>query len=295
MRRARFRDAVSRWRRLARSFLVILAIGAASHSARVCAQARTLGAPHTASVADRTPQRSAASSESRATSDAADTPSLARALGSPSSDPRRAAPDVALDLTATVRTPISIGIDATLTLPYGIMFTAHGGMTPDGFVELLNEIVLSLDGYGQDTAALVRRTGGGAFVLGLEAGLRPFREWGFEAHVGYTAIFASTRIDRASFAAATGQVLPPVVDSVGVSATLHALTLRVGWREVLFDHLVVAGSIGWAHTVAADASLDVPGAMRERMQIDRYEASIASAITRWGFTPEVRVTLGYRF
>ena len=198
-------------------------------------------------------------------------------------------------MALSTHVPVSVGVDLNVTFPYGLLLRAHLGGTPEPYVGIVNEVAVAADGYDRETADVVARTGGGAFALRLEAGIRPFAGYGFEVLAGYTVLFAQTRLDRESFEAATGERLPPIGDDIGLSATLHALTINVGYSAELFEHLVLRGSIGWVHTIAAEAHIDVPQPVRDRMPIERYEGNIAHAITTWGFAPEVRVAVGYLF
>ena len=70
----------------------------------------------------------------------------------------------------------------------------------------------------------------------------------------------------------------------------------VGWRFVIADHVVLRIGVGGTFTLASSAHLDVPDAMREASTaVVSVEHQIADGITRYGFVPEARVAVGYRF
>jgi len=223
---------------------------------------------------------------------------LARRLAPPDRLRPTGAPPVALGLALATYVPLCIGVDATLELPAGLLLRAHAGVTPGGYVDLINGVATGMGAYSQAVAGLVSASGGGAFVVRLSAGIRPFEGYGFELSAGYTWIDASASVSTAQLEAVTQQPMAWAgLERVGVSGQLHALHAQVGWSGTVWDHLVLRVSVGWVHTVAAGGRLGVPDELRRASEgrIEEYEATARTSLERWGFSPELGVSAGYRF
>jgi hypothetical protein len=223
----------------------------------------------------------------------------AGALAPPDRAPRLRDDEVALDVAVATHIPISLGLEANLALPVGpiaLLVRGHFGFMPEPYVGIINGVAQGLGAYDADVATLVSQSGGNAFVMRLSGGIRPAPGYGFEILAGYTMIAASTRVSVREFEQATGQSIPGL-ESIGVSATLHAFHLEMGWSALVWDHLVIRGSIGWVHTLGAEGRIDVPEEMRNRSRgrVDAIESDVRDALTTYGFSPEVRIGIGYRF
>ncbi|MDQ3034288.1 MAG: hypothetical protein M3Y87_17910 [Myxococcota bacterium] len=219
----------------------------------------------------------------------------ADALGTPD----RAPPHedlVAFDVAIATHAPISLGVEANLRLPLGILVRTHFGFMPEPYIGVINGVATGLGAYDSSVAALVDRSGANAFVMRLSGGIRPVPGYGFEILAGYTMISASARASVRDFEQATGQSMPGM-ESVGIAATLHAFHVELGWSALVWDHLVIRGSIGWMHTLASDARVDTTDDMRRRAggRIEDIETDVREALTSYGFSPEVRIGVGYQF
>jgi hypothetical protein len=84
---------------------------------------------------------------------------------------------------------------------------------------------------------------------------------------------------------------------IPLSLSIHALHGRIGWRFLVEEHLVIRVALGWTHTVAAEAHLDVPPEVREGESdpATRMEDAIEAGLGERGFTPELVLSAGYRF
>lgn len=222
-----------------------------------------------------------------------DTDALARPDRAPA-----APPPVTLDLAIATHVPVSLGVEANLVMPLGLLLRAHVGFMPEPYVGLINDVAQTFGAYDDQVASVVSRSGQNSFVLRLSGGIRPVPGYGFEILAGYTMIRGGAHIATADFEAATGQSMNyPGLDAIGISAVLHAIHVEIGWSALVWDHLVIRASIGWMHTLAAEDAIDVPADLRARAggRIEEIENSIRRGLTTWAFTPEARIGIGYQF
>lgn len=284
-----------RWRDSARS-VFLLGILTIACSATVPAQAgaQARGGAHALSTPGRAGAGATAYAAVHPTTSAART-SAADELGDPDRTPRHADP-VGFDLAIATHVPISLGVEANLVLPLGFLLRGHFGFMPEPYVGLINGVATGLGAYDSSVAALVDRSAGNAFVMRLSAGMRPVPGYGFEVLAGYTMIRANAQVPVEEFEQATGQSMPGM-EGVGLGATLHAFHVEMGWSALVWDHLVIRASIGWVHTLGAEAGIDVPQAIRDRAggRIEEIEGDVRENLTTYGFSPELRVGVGYRF
>jgi hypothetical protein len=218
-------------------------------------------------------------------------------LAEPDVAPREPFP-VALDLVFATHVPISIGVEANLELPLGLLVRAHLGGMPEAYVDIINGVATGFGAYPPELGRLATRSIGGAFVFRASAGIRPFAGYGFEILAGYTLIEANGGVTSREFEQATGQSMSwPGMERIGVHATIHAFHAEIGWSALVWDHLVLRASLGWVHTLDAQGSLVVPQELRAMAagRIEGYEETARTALERWGFGPEVRLGAGYRF
>lgn len=224
---------------------------------------------------------------------ARDTDALARPDRAPASPP-----PVTLDLAIATHVPVSLGVEANLVMPLGLLLRAHLGFMPEPYVGLINDVAQTFGAYDDQIASVVSRSGANSFVLRLSGGIRPVPGYGFEILAGYTMVRGGANIATRDFEGATGQSMNyPGLDTIGISAVLHAFHAEIGWSALVWDHLVIRASIGWMHTLAAEDAIDVPPELRARAggRIEEIENSIRRGLTTWAFSPEARIGVGYQF
>ena len=246
-----------------------------------------------AAVTSETVRRSDAVRTTTTRSDARDVDALGRPDQAPPSPP-----PVTFDLALATHVPISLGIEANLVMPLGFLLRAHVGFMPEPYIGIINGVAQTFEAYDDYVASAISRSGANSFVLRLSGGIRPVPGYGFEILGGYTMIRGGGRITAQDFEAATGQSMDyPGLESIGISGVLHAFHVEIGWSALVWDHLVIRASLGWMHTLDAEASVDVPADLRARAggRIEETEADIRRGMTTWGFSPEARVGVGYQF
>ncbi|WP_236607343.1 hypothetical protein [Sandaracinus amylolyticus] len=212
--------------------------------------------------------------------------------------PRREPFPIGLDLAIATQVPLTVGVEANIELPLGLLIRGHLGFMPEPYLGLMNDVVHGIGAYGDEIASLVDRSGSNALVVRVSGGIRPVPGYGFEILAGYTRIGAETRVGIDDFEAAVGQTMRyPGLDEVGIDAELHMLHVELGWSALVWDHLVIRGSIGWAHTLGASTSIVVPDEVRGLApeMFDDIERDVEDALETYGFTPQLSFAVGYRF
>lgn len=208
-----------------------------------------------------------------------------------------ALPGWALDLSAITSLPLSVGVEAVVQSPVG--FTAHlsVGHTPSAYLGMMSAMLRDAGVYSANLDPIVdEATGSGAWNVRLGVGYTIPE--GFEIGVGYTVLTGTSSISPSAIESATRQRFPwPGMASVPLSLTTHAIHARVGWRFVVEDHLVIRVAVGWTHSFATDAHLEVPPELRlvPNDPATKIESAVREGFGRYGFTPEVLLSAGYRF
>jgi len=234
--------------------------------------------------------------------------SLGRVLGAPSSEavrldrptepPVSLMPDGwALDVSALTSLPLSVGVDAQIQSPVGVFANLSVGHTPGAYLDMVATLLADHDVFGSEIQPLISEaTRDGGWNVRLSVGVNPIE--GLELSVGYTYVGASSALSVASIEAATGQrVRYPGMTEVPLSIEMHALHGRIGYRFLIEEHLVVRAAIGWTHAVAASVLVDVPEEVRALPDnpATEIEAAVDEGFDDYGFTPEVQLSVGYRF
>lgn len=202
--------------------------------------------------------------------------------------------DWAVDLMLSTAVPTALGAELRIETPGRLLLSVFAGGNP--YADALGGLVQSYGG-GTIGQTLVTSIGQSAGLFRLQAGWRPSPDAGLELLVGYTLMYSTPVITRATLEGLTGQSFAfDGFDSTHLTVAIHAVSAELGWRFVIADHFVVRIGIGGTFTVDSSAHLDVPDAMRRATSaVGDTEALIARSITQYGFVPEGRLAVGYRF
>jgi hypothetical protein len=169
------------------------------------------------------------------------------------------------DLAAMTVVPITLGGQASIEIPGRILLQGDLGWMPPGYGSAINGLVQSFGAYDPEVGALVSGALDGAFVARLSAGWRPFPSAGFEITGGYTYIGLSGSVDAADVAGALGGEVASglaarlVAEPIELSSHLHNFHVALGWRWVVWDHLVIRANLGYTQTLGSSSSIDIPG------------------------------------
>jgi len=95
---------------------------------------------------------------------------------------------------------------------------------------------------------------------------------------------------------AAGIAARAVQDPIELSSHLHNFHVALGWRWVVWDHLVIRASVGYLQTLGSSSSVDIPGqpeltALANPVVNDTLGAIYKSYVK----LPFVGLGAGYRF
>lgn len=203
--------------------------------------------------------------------------------------------DTALDVHAGTIVPLLVGGGARVSLPGQLVVGVLAGGVPDAYAEVFSGAADAY-GAGPGVSELVRRFFGGAFVLRVEAGVRPVVGQGFELLLHYTALISEPVLSTASIDEIAGQPLPwGGTTSMRMNGVLHGFGGELGWAIVPVDGLVIRLSLGLTYFAAAGIRLQVPQTMRmPDGPVERAEQRIASTFTTYGIVPYASILAGWR-
>ncbi len=218
-------------------------------------------------------------------------------------------------LTAEVLTeaPVLMGVSADVEIPYRFQFRLGVGYLPAPYVGLINNVVQAFDDtYTDSIATLVENTLQNSLVLRLHAGWRPFADYGFYFHTGYT--FAGLGGGTSALELIEGLAgisLPdserqrggarPTVD-FEVASVLHMVDIELGWRFALSKVLSLRVALGWSYTFAAsttDGTNFSPVSSEGQAALTELEEFaidfLNDTYTSFVHPPAVTAAFGYRF
>ena len=228
---------------------------------------------------------------------AAASPARVQAQASDLADPYVPTPgdDTALDLHVGTIAPLLVGGGARVSLPGQLVVGVLAGGVPDAYAEVFSGAADAY-GAGPGVSELVRRFFGGAFVLRVEAGVRPVVGQGFELLLHYTALISEPVLSTAAIDEIAGQPLPwGGTTSMRMNGVLHGFGGEIGWAIVPTTGLVIRLSLGLTYFAAAGIRLQVPQTMRMTDgPVERAEQRIASTFTTYGIVPYASILAGWR-
>jgi hypothetical protein len=208
--------------------------------------------------------------------------------------PVHAPSEWAVDVMVGTAVPTVLGGEVRIETPGRFLLDVLVGGNP--YAQSLGDLVQAYGGSA-DMRSFVTGIAGSAGMMRLQVGMRPSPDAGLEILAGYSLLYSSPTVTRPTLEAVTGQSFAySGFESTQLQVMIHAASAELGWRFVIADHLVLRIGIGGTFTFATSAHLDVSQAMRDAAPaIADVEHEIASSIARYGFMPEARIAIGYRF
>lgn len=213
---------------------------------------------------------------------------------------------LAFDLALAADVPLMFGGQATLEVPYRILFQAELGVLPGFCLDAVDSILTGTGAYDASTSALVRSTLRDSFVMRLSTGFRPFADWGFEILGGYTLASLGGDVSaRSAVEAISGTAIPAEIPdaSIVIHSTVHAIHFGVGWRWVVADHFVVRATVQYLQALGSASHIDVPAELASNPTVSANVATVNATIdsrldeiyTSYVKLPIAGLSLGYRF
>lgn len=210
--------------------------------------------------------------------------------------------DLHLDLLGGTTLPIEVGGRVQLEVPHRLRVGLHAGWLPPPYVDLYNEVSTSAGWYDDVTAALIAASIEDALVLGVDVGWRPLPRHGFFFGAGYqVAALGGALTGSEVIEAVTGTDVPDDrggAAQVDAAATVHFVTVDLGWEQVWLDRIVLRVALGGSFTVGSRSRLTTDvgrGGPAIEGLLDGGEAYLDDVFTSYVHTPTIAVHLGYRF
>ncbi len=208
-------------------------------------------------------------------------------------------------LQASVGTdaPLAVTLRGDLELPGRLRLMASGGLAPQAYINVLNNVLTAASG-GQSGSGFYGIRVESASAWRVHAGWRPFSGAGLVLMGGYGRLdLAGAANARTLITSVTGVTPPASVPEANgiydVRSTLHMVDAELGWEFLLFgDRLVIQTAIGVGVTVDARTTVSprfastTPGAAAARTTA---QDRVSEMLRSYGVVPTMSLSLGYRF
>ena len=220
--------------------------------------------------------------------------------------------------------PVQLGIGGIIEGPVRLRLRSSIGLMPSAYVAGSNAIIRSIipDDYSEETAQLVEETIQDSLVWRTHLGWRPFAQYGFYLHTGYTWIglgggstakgliegITGTSQGESSTRRGDPSREPLQVDA---SATLHMWDVELGWEWLLHgsetdtgiqEGLILRAAIGWSYTFASSAELaaavedDQPRLKQAATRLEEAgEEYLVDTFDSYIHPPSLTLALGYQW
>lgn len=206
------------------------------------------------------------------------------------------------DLAVSTHVPLSIGGQASLELPARLLVQADVGGMPSMFGSAISGLMEDFGAYDSKIGSLVGGAFDGAVVVRLSGGWRPFPDAGFEISGGYTSISLSGSVVPADLAGVVGgeyarraaaETLP---EELSLSSQLHNFHVALGWRWIVFEHLVIRANVGYTQTLGSSSEVEIPGQSElADLANPTVDATLDEIYTSYVKLPVLGLSGGYRF
>jgi len=203
-----------------------------------------------------------------------------------------------LALGAGTDLPISVGGRLELETPSRFRLSTSLGFLPGAYVDAINETVVGLGGYDQETADLVKDALKSSLIWRTHLGYRVWRGLYLEAGYGLVTLGGSA-VGGELFSAVTGETVPPGAGAdrpFDLRSTLHMADVEVGWNFAL-SRLGLRVAIGGAFTFAASTHVSAGYTPLSPQLAEEFaraaEAYLDDVYTSYVFTPVLSVSASY--
>lgn len=202
--------------------------------------------------------------------------------------------------------PIAIGGRAHVETPFRLRLSTSVGILPKPYVDAVNSFVVSIGGYSDATADLIKSALQSSFVWRTHVGYRPFASLGLYGEVGYGLVtLGGNATGSEIIAGVTGKTLP-ISESSGspsrpfdITSTLHMLDVEIGYDWKVAERFELRAALGGAFTIAAKTRITPGYTPRTPKLVDQFaaygETYLDDTYTSYVFSPVLSLSAGYRF
>jgi hypothetical protein len=170
---------------------------------------------------------------------------------------------VSVDLGASTWLPLSVGPELDVELPGRVLASVHLGWMPELYSRTVTNGLEDAGAYDSTVGALVDGAVESATTWRLMAGWRPLVRHGLEVWVGYSHVSLEGESSVSEIAPLLGPALADqLVTQLGdrsahVDSSLDQLSVSVGWRWLVAEHLLIRANIGYLQAFDSSSELEI--------------------------------------
>jgi len=193
-----------------------------------------------------------------------------------------------LSVEGATRTPVDLGLQATLEAPFRVRLSAGYGWVPTAYSSLFTRIASSASGNAQVSAILDHASyQGRTFRTAL--GVRPFASGDLHLDVGYARLSLDGALDLADSGLA-------VLDSLGGGYRAHTMVdawmVEVG-SQVEGWGVVFGFAFGLMRTFAAHTTISAVNGAPTGPVLASAAQQTDTALKTYGYVPTLTLRLGF--
>jgi hypothetical protein len=216
--------------------------------------------------------------------------------------PRQQKPPVSIDLGATTWLPLSVGPELDAELPGRVLASVHLGWMPELYSRTLTNSLEDAGVYDSTVGALVDGALDSATTWRLMAGWRPLARYGLEVWLGYSHVSLEGQSTVSEIAplvdpALADQLVAQLGDrAVHLESSLDQLSLAVGWRWLVAEHLLIRANVGYLQAFDSSSRLDIEAAPELSALVQpTVSAVLHDHYMNYVKLPVIGVGVSYRF
>jgi hypothetical protein len=202
-----------------------------------------------------------------------------------------------LSVEGVTHAPIDAGIQAGIEFPFGLRLFGGYGWVPSAYLDVIVDAASAASDSNPETETVIANAFESGTAWRIQAGLRPFRNFGLYVDVGYSRLNLDGALDAGQLAAVAGVPAGSIgSDMYTVDSTIHMWLVELGYQAVIADRLVLGVAAGLMGTIDANTNA-TPSAERPPAQeaaIRRIATEIVDQqIEDYGFVPTLTLRLGF--
>jgi hypothetical protein len=209
---------------------------------------------------------------------------------------------LSLDLGASTWLPLSVGPELDVELPGRVLASVHLGWMPELYSRTLTNGLEDAGVYDATIGALVDGALESATTWRLMAGWRPLANYGLEVWLGYSHVSLEGQSSVGEIAplidpALADRIVAQVGDrSARLESNLDQLSVSVGWRWVLAEHLLVRANIGYLQAFDSSSRVNIESSPELTALVQpTVDAVLHDHYMNYVKLPVVGVGVAYRF
>jgi hypothetical protein len=193
--------------------------------------------------------------------------------------------------------PVSASVGVSARTPFGLELSGNVGTLPGAYADVINSVAVSMGGYDEQTAELIRKSLRSSLVLSTAAGYDVVSR--LRLHADYTIVSlggATTTPDIVATVAGVPLPLGQRGRTFDISSTLQMLGLGVSWPFGLTHGMQLRVGLGARFTVAASTHIQSSGTTTQDETYARdAEQYLDDIYTSYAHTPVLSLQFEYGF